>query len=343
MILCRKSQSCLVRLIIPLLLAIGLFVTSARGCNLGLVHAAHLADAPDPYTLIAEVNALRAANGLAQLTPDPILMSVSQQHADYMASIGSVTHYGADGSRPFQRSLAAGYPVAGDLSRGGFHSENIIAGQNLSPAEAVSKWTGDAPHLNTMLSPNFTDIGAGVAVVGNTVYYVIDASRKSGAAVPAYTPQVVNGTPVINLSPLVSTIFPNTPMPDGAVFHVVKPGETLWLIAISYGLKINDILLLNNIPKDSPIYPGQKLVIKIALATPVRSSTPSRTPTQTPGQTATIPTKIQTLPSLDSNDELPINRINNSTKNYIVPIAIILGALIIAALVTRVSGRRKRN
>jgi uncharacterized protein YkwD len=343
MILCNKSLSCLVFRIFALILVFGCFYTSVQAGNSSLVQRDYLQADTDPYTLIAEVNALRAANGLAALTPDPILMSVSQQHADYMASIGTVTHYSADGSRPFQRSLAAGYPVAGDLSQGGFHSENIIAGQNLSPAEAVSRWTGDAPHLNTMLSPNYTDIGAGVSVAGSTVYYVIDASRKSGAAVPAYTPQSVNGTPVYNLNPLVSTIFPNTPLPDGSTIHVVKPGETLWLIAITYGLKIKDIQLLNNLPADSPIFPGQQLLINKVSITPTRTSGPSltveRTLVSTPSllmtkQIAQPPSPVSTIQPFSSN---------GTVKNYTVPILIILGALMVAAMVARSSGSRRKS
>ncbi len=282
MILRKISQIVLLLLILLLLPATLVGPRSSLAMEVNNNDARGQAQSYDPYTLIAEVNALRAANGLPELIPDPILMSVSQAHADYMASIGSVTHYSADGSRPFQRSLAAGYPVAGDLSQGGFHSENITAGTNMTPAEAVSQWTGDAPHLNTMVSPQYVDIGAGVSIVGNKIYYVIDTSRKSGSAVPAYTPQVVNGTPVVNLNPLVSTIFPSTPAADGSVVHQVRPGETLWLIAITYGVKIDEILSLNNLPKDSPIYPKQELIIKKALVTPNPAVEVTGTPAASP-------------------------------------------------------------
>ena len=299
----------------------------------------------DPYVLIAEVNALRAANGLPALNPDPILMSVSQGHADYMASIGTVTHYSAGGSRPFQRSLAAGYPVAGDLNLGGFHSENIIAGMNMTPAQAVSDWTGDAPHLNTMLSPNFTDIGAGVSVVGDKVYYVIDASRKSGAAIPAYTPQTSNGTPVYNLNPIVSTIFPNTPVADGSISHIVKSGETLWLIAITYGTKVDDILKLNNLPKDSPIYPGQPLIIRKPLQTPEPTFSTS-TITFLPAESG--PTETQSLIPKMNHSPTPIqlnsgSKIRKKEVSFLVPVVIALCALIISAIIAISSGRRKRE
>jgi len=60
----------------------------------------------DPYSLINEVNQLRAARGLPAYATSPILMSVAQQQAQYMASAG-VTHFGPDGSKPWQRGLAA--------------------------------------------------------------------------------------------------------------------------------------------------------------------------------------------------------------------------------------------
>ncbi len=104
--------------------------------------------------LIAEVNALRLANGLPAYTVSSILMGTAQAQADFMAATGNVTHSGPGGIQITQRLLNAGYPLAGDLSLGGFRAENITGGPNKTAAQAVQGWTGDAPHLNTMLSPN---------------------------------------------------------------------------------------------------------------------------------------------------------------------------------------------
>jgi LysM repeat protein len=343
MILRKISQTTLLLSILWVLLASGDRPVSTFAMEARDLVAKGQDQSYDPYALIAEVNALRAANGLTELNPDPILMSVSQAHADYMASIGSVTHYSADGSRPFQRSLAAGYPVAGDLNLGGFHSENIIAGTNMTPAEAVSQWTGDEPHLTTMLSPQYVDIGAGVSMVGNKIYYVIDTSRKSGSAVPAYTPHVVNGTPVVNLNPLVSTIFPSTPASDGSVIHQVRPGETLWLIAITYGVKIDEILALNNLPKDSPIYPKQELIIKKALATPSPTTSLADTPTLESSSTPTATLWTATLPPAQEEIEATSLDSKNRQSSFLTPLVIVAGALTVAGLVAFTSGRRRRE
>jgi uncharacterized protein YkwD len=331
-----------------LLLVSAVLVFSRADKSLALEHSSFNArgqtQSYDPYVLIAEVNALRAANGLPALIPDPILMGVAQGHAEYMASTGILTHYSADGSRPYQRSLAAGYPVAGDLSLGGFHSENIIAGVNMTPAEAVSRWTGDAPHLNTMLSPQYVDIGAGVSIVGNKIYYVIDTSRKSGSAAPAYTPQVVNGTPVVNLNPLVSTIYPSTPASDGSVMHSVRPGETLWLIAVSYGVKVAEILALNGLAADAPIYPEQELIIKKALITHtpaavISTSTPTFVKTTPPAETST-PVVITSEPE---QSVAALQPVMYERASFVTPVVIIAGALLAAGFFAANGGRRRRG
>ena len=57
--------------------------------------------------------------------------------------------------------------------------------------------------------------------------------------------------------------------------HIVKPGEYIWKIAISYGLSATDILNLNPLENPNLIYPDQRLVIPTegaqASPPPVRS------------------------------------------------------------------------
>ncbi len=134
---------------------------------------------PNPQALVEAVNAERAKNKLPPLKVHPILAANAQKHAEYMASSGLIDHLSADGSRPFQRHLAAGYPLAGDLSRGGFASENIVAGPNMSVEEAIAYWYGDDPHTHTMLGDQYTDCGAGIAASGDMIYYCFDAARAS--------------------------------------------------------------------------------------------------------------------------------------------------------------------
>ena len=151
--------------------------------------------APSPQSLVDAINAERVTKNVAPLTVNPILTSSAQKHAEYMASGGGITHYSADGSRPFQRHLALGYPLAGDLSRGGFASENIVAGSGMTIEQAITSWYGDEPHTNTMISDKYNECGAGVAVSGGTIYYCFDVARSAATSTSKSPPAAASVPP----------------------------------------------------------------------------------------------------------------------------------------------------
>jgi uncharacterized protein YkwD len=304
----------------------------------------------DPYSLINEVNNLRAANGLAAYSINAILMSTAQAQANYMAATGVVSHYGSGGTTQPQRLLAAGYPLAGNLALGGLRSENITAGYNKSVQEAVQEWQGDAPHLNTMLSPSLREIGAGVAFVGNKVYYVIDcAAPTSSGQQQSYTP--APGTTQVSdesyFAPLASTIVPSTPNSDGKLIHAVRPGETLWLIAISYGVKIVDIRRLNNMSEAEAIYPGEKLLIRQDV-TPVATDLSVTTITPVPDITsvpslAPLPLIVSASATstgmlVDTPGPEPVMPVSSNSSMFVLG-AIIVSALVLAVVFVR-AGRK---
>lgn len=250
------------------------------------------------YDLVNAVNALRASNGVPPYSINSILMYTAQNQADFMAANGIVTHSGPGGISLTDRLLAAGYPLAGDLSLGGFRAENIISGGEDMPAQAaIDQWTGDAPHLNTMLSPNLSEIGAGVAISGGRVYYVIDAAQPtSGGAPQVLTPVVGGGSAVPANEAQLALILISTPNADGDVIHEVLAGQTLWQIAVSYDARIDEVKHLNNLTDDY-IYPGQKLVIKktAALITETSTGLPTSIATILPGVTDTPMPRVTPL------------------------------------------------
>jgi LysM repeat protein len=308
--------------------------------------------ATDAYTLIAEVNALRAANGLAPYAINATLMAVAQAHSDYQAASGTVTHYSSDGSRPYQRALAAGYPVGGDLSLGGFFSENIQAGTNLSPAGAVLAWQGDAPHLNTMLSPYLTEVGAGVTNVNGYIYYTLDASTPSGGAVPIYTPGP-DATPDPNATPgaggalptldWIMPVITSTPKEDGQVVHEVQVGQSLWGVADVYGTTVQEIRALNNMSVNELVYPGELLLIRTVAteipSTPTLAGTSTLPPTTVVLTETSSPTSepmpiVEIMPTDETSENVSID--NSSRRAVLI---IVLAALSVAGLVTWLSGR----
>ena len=266
------------------------------------------------YDLINAVNALRAAYGLTPYSINSILMFTAQNQADFMASTGQVTHSGPGGITLTQRLLAAGYPLSGDLSLGGFRAENITSGNESMLAEsAINGWMRDAPHQNTMLSPNLTEIGAGVAMANGRLYLVIDAARPINAPNVFFegTSVVGSGTVVPALEAPISPVIQSTPNASGEVFHEVQYGQSLWQLAISYGVKIDDIKRLNGL-FDNSIYPGNKLLIKIQDPPTPAPPTATAIPVTTVAPTATR--TITALPPLTAT-AVPIAPIDQSSSS----------------------------
>jgi LysM repeat protein len=281
--------------------------------------------------LVDAVNALRAAQGLTGYRINPILMNIAQAHAEYMASIGvSTVHTDAQGRRPFQRALDAGYLVAGDLSLGGFYSENVTGGIGLTPEGAVTEWLGDTLHKNTMLSTVLQDVGGGVAVVGDTYYYCLDAGLSTGGTPVAYTPPAI-------ASP-TQVVVVNTPNADGSITYTIQPGDTIGAIALAYGISEETIFNLNNLTATTTIYPGRKLLLQAAFTPTATQPTPTASPfpTPTPWPTATYTnTPLPPTPTSTPSPNFPLSAAGGSV------LAIGLVALLAAGVIAWVSARKR--
>jgi len=272
--------------------------------------------------VIAEVNTLRALRNLPPYQVDPTLMTIAQSHADHIANTGVVTHFGLDGKRPYQRAVAAGYSVAGDLLQGGSFSENIESGAGLTASEVVAIWSDNADNLKTLTSPDLKDIGVGSAVSDGITYYVLDAGASTDD-LPGYitsTPTNTPGTP----SALVAI---NTPQEDGTIYHEVQKDEGLWSIALAYDTTIEQLKLLNGLATDE-IYIGQKIIIK---KPEVKTATPEIIATATFG----IPTSTATHPvtptATSTSTPLPVPPTSRQSGGRVAG-AIIFLALLAAGL-----------
>ena len=288
-------------------------------------------EADSPYDLINAVNSLRASYGLSAYSISSILMYTAQSQADFMAATGNVTHSGPGGISATDRLLAAGYPLAGDLSLGGFRSENITGGsESMTAQSAINQWTGDAPHLNTMISPNLTEIGAGVAVANGRVYYVIDCARPTTSGAPqATSPAGVGGATVPAGEASIPVVIVSTPNQNGEVVHEVLAGQSLWQIAIAYNVKINNIKSLNNFTGDS-IFPGEKLLIKKVevTATPVETVTTIPIASPTIAATASPVQPTATVTSTPNPEAITSNSNVASIVIGIVALAILAGGFL---------------
>jgi len=270
-------------ILIPALLFLTVSLLPLHGVS------ARPASAASAFDIIAAVNDLRASYGLPPYAVSQILMGTAQGQAEYMASIGSWSHIGPGGISYTQRLLNAGYPLSG-----GFRAENVLTiKSDISGYDVVHSYSwADAEHQNTMLSVELTEIGAGVAVREGMGYYVIDCARSTSSGVvqplASKAPVIVNGTPVTQApSQILSAVVLSTPREDGAVYHDVQYGQSLWSIAIAYDTKIDEIKRLNNLTSND-IYLGQKLLIKNAgTSTPTAAAV---TQTKAPQLTSTSAT-----------------------------------------------------
>ncbi len=243
------------------------------------------AQAESGYDIIAEVNALRAARGLDPYTVDSWIMDYAQQHSQYQADNLNSTHRHSDGSYAWDVGL----------------NENIAVGSAgyMSPHIAVYEIWQDSVHLEPMIGYTSGAAGAGVALgADGSVYYTLNvragSSSTQNTPLPGQTAQPAQAT-----APFIPLIT-NTPNPQGVIIHIVGPGESLWGIAVSYGVTMDDIRGLNGMAAaDTTIYEGQRLVIRTGVQPPLTptplgaqptsltplplpSATPTRTPTRTP-------------------------------------------------------------
>ncbi|HOJ00854.1 MAG TPA: LysM peptidoglycan-binding domain-containing protein [Anaerolineaceae bacterium] len=245
------------------------------------VHAAPLL-IPTAYELIDAVNAYRAANGLAPLVIDSLLMISAQTHAEYLASqSGALTgHVGVGGTDADARAAALGYPQVPGLDINE-NWANLPASADLDVL-LFTAW-GDSQHTHTMLHTRGQHVGAGVAVSGDNVVYVLNVAAFWGDA--GLTVQPTSGAyPGISggnstgasISQYIAPVEMAEPDESGKVIHQVLQGQTLWSIATTYGVTIDHICQLNGLTSESMIYTGQKLLIKMV-------PTPSLVPTITIG------------------------------------------------------------
>ncbi|MEA3376369.1 MAG: LysM peptidoglycan-binding domain-containing protein, partial [Chloroflexota bacterium] len=176
-----------------------------------------------------------------------------------------------------------------------------------NPLAANVIWTDDqvSPDQYRLIGPVTAEVGsegkvtvflrsiASWAVKHNDAYWD-DASlvTTSPGVPPTNTPLPEPDTPTPGPSP---TPLPTaTPRPDGATVHVVESGETLYGIALRYGVSPDQIRELNpgSIGPNDLIQTGQELVISVsgeaATATPLpepTTATPEGEPEATPSPT----------------------------------------------------------
>ncbi len=145
------------------------FIALARG---GETPSLKLSE--DEVKLLELTNAERKKKEIPSLRPNPLLCHLARAHSANMARQAKMEHV-LDGKTPFDRLREAGYTFL----RGG---ENIAAcPAATSLAEVMRAWMESKGHRENILSPDYTEIGVGLARDANGhVYYTQVFARPRG-------------------------------------------------------------------------------------------------------------------------------------------------------------------
>ncbi len=221
------------------------------------------------------VNQVRAEQGLPPFQWNAALARAAQWQANYIAANNLYSHTGENGTRPQDRANAVGYQ--------GYVVENYVAGWQLTPQQGVTWWVNSPVHYNTLISTRYDEAGLGYAVGNDQHWYVLVVGRRSDQPVAPPT----SNQPIADPAAVVVPITLSQPNEDGAIVHEVQEGQTLWAIAARYEVRLETLLLYNNLTQDSLIQPGDELLIRLGQGQePPPTPTPPLTHVVRAGETA---------------------------------------------------------
>lgn len=332
---------------IPILLALAILLLAPAAASAAPLSAP--AAQGSAGEVIALINDYRSQNGLPAFVQEGTLMQLAQGHSDYQASIQQVTHGGPGGSRPRDRAYAAGYGNGQVV----FISELITGGFTQSPQQALEWWKNSPEHNSYLLSPNYFEIGIGVATDGgNRYYYTAELGNIASGSV--YVPEDPSAAPITPQAVMIPVVKAE-PRENGALVHIVRQGQALWTISAVYGKPLEEILALNNLTMNSFIFPGDEIVVEPegTFPTPMPTaeftatvSEQTETPTPRPSPTAR-PTSGQVAAVDNKSDEpqKPVSELSseenaraaNSTTFLVVGVALlsILGVFVASFFLRR--------
>ena len=176
-----------------------------------------------------------------------------------------------DGGRKSQNSTTMHLRVGIDPTGGtNPYGPNVIWSREV---DSFDYWTlykveavvqGDTATVFTHSRPEWVDF----ARVNNDVY-VDDASlvvvdKSQAAPAPTAASQTLPpAQPAANSQPKQFTVrLQQSQRPDGSLVHVVQKDDTLFGIALAYGVTVDDIMRLNRLKADDYLQLGQELIVK---------------------------------------------------------------------------------
>lgn len=158
--------------------------------------------------LLNQINALRGQLGLHTYVLNGALGAAAQQHSEYMAATGDVSHTQSNGSTPASRAAANGY-------MGKFVSENIYGGSIATAADAWGFWVNSSVHYAGLTHSRNNEIGIGVAVGEYGTFFTLVFGYGTGVDAPPAPAPPDNPAP-----------NPPAPQPPPATRRPAPPTQT---------------------------------------------------------------------------------------------------------------------
>jgi uncharacterized protein YkwD len=129
--------------------------TSTKAPKGALADRDYTATRLDPAAALKLINDYRTAKGLAPLKLDARLTVAAKMQSKDLAQTDRISHYGSDGSSPWDRIKRAGYSAK-------IAAENVGTGQ-ASLEEVFKGWTESPGHNRNLLLPAARDMGIALA------------------------------------------------------------------------------------------------------------------------------------------------------------------------------------
>ena len=116
----------------------------------------------NPIDALNLINQYRASKGLGKVSLDATLTKIAKTHSNDLAKHDRISHYGSDGSNPWDRVERSGY-------RPQLAAENVGTGQ-LSIKEVMQGWKDSPGHNKNLLLPDAKHIGIALVYNPKTEY-----------------------------------------------------------------------------------------------------------------------------------------------------------------------------
>lgn len=182
--------------------ALALFAASALLTTVVPAAAFAQDDSSGEDAMLARINELRAAQGVAPLARDGRLDAAARAHSHDMADHQQLMHVSESSGTPVDRVHAAGLPIDEIAENVSMHSDT---------AQAEATLEASPPHLANMLNPRFTHVGLAAILHGDGTYVTQVFGRIEEAAAPA--PEATAVAPAL---PPPSVSAPTTTAPTTA-------------------------------------------------------------------------------------------------------------------------------